>query len=120
MPIFNNQANDICCTCFIAVYRIDFSCCDTNKPITASLGLSIFVHFGSDIHFALEYKYHLLSWLSNLTATNSNNFELGKRLHSISQYEVSVKYLHYLLHLIFHLFILEDEEVALHLSKQKT
>lgn len=77
------------------------------------------MHFGSDTHFALEYKYHLLSWLSSLTATNSNNFELCKRLLSISQYEVSMKYLQYLPCLIFHLFILEDEELCLAFVKTK-
>lgn len=74
------------------------------------------MHFDSDIHFALEYKYHLLSWLPSLTATNSNNFELGKRLLSISQYEMSMKYL---LCLIFHLFILQDEELGLAFVKVK-
>lgn len=77
------------------------------------------MHFASDIHFALEYKYHLLSWLSSLTATNSNNFELGKRLLSISQYELSMKYLQYLLCLIFHLFILKDEELSFVFVKTK-
>lgn len=77
------------------------------------------MHFGSDIHFALEYKYHLLSWLSSLTATNSINFELGKILLSISQSEVSIKYLQYLLCLIFHLFILEDEKFGFTFVKTK-
>lgn len=54
-----------------------------------------------------------------ITATNSNNFELDKRLLSISQYEVPIKYLQYLLCLIFHLFILEDEELGLIFVKTK-